>query len=167
MKIQTLHDLLISELRDLYSAETQLVKALPRMVRAAASEELRTAFEEHLEQTRGHVERLEEIFASLDAKAKGKKCHAMEGLIEEAQEYIKSKPAEEVIDAGLIACAQKVEHYEIAGYGTVCSWAEQLGQNNVLGLLQQTLEEEKETDKRLTRLAESGLNQMATAEARS
>ncbi len=166
MKMHTLHDLFIDQLRDLYNAENQLVKALPKMARAATSAELRSGFEEHLEQTRHHVERLEQIFEKLGARAKGKKCYAMQGLIEEGEDLIDEDPEAEVLDTGLIAAAQKVEHYEIAGYGTVCAWAQHLGQHEALELLKQTLAEEKATDEKLTRLAESSINQEALAGAR-
>jgi ferritin-like metal-binding protein YciE len=165
MKIKTLHDLYVDQLRDLYNAEGQLVKALPKMAKNASSDQLRSAFEEHLEQTRNHVERLEQIFEKLDARPKGKKCYAMQGLVEEGEELIDQEPEDAVLDAGLICAAQKVEHYEIASYGTVCTWARQLGFNDHLELLQQTLQEEKAADEKLTRLAEAGINQEATSPA--
>ena len=165
MKIKTLHDLYVDQLRDLYSAETQLVKALPKMAKNASSGPLRSAFEEHLEQTRNHAERLEQIFDKLDARAKGKKCYAIQGLVEEGEELIDVVPEAPVLDAGLICTAQKAEHYEIATYGTVCTWARQLGLNDHLELLQQTLREEKATDEKLTRLAEAGINQEAISPA--
>jgi ferritin-like metal-binding protein YciE len=148
-----LRDLYIDELRDIYSAETQLVKALPKMAKAATSDVLRSGFEEHLEQTRGHVSRLEQIFEDLDEKPSGKKCAGMEGLVKEGGEMIKNEFEEDVKDAGLIGAAQRVEHYEIAAYGTVRAFAELLGDRNAVDLLSQTLEEEKETDKKLTQLA--------------
>jgi ferritin-like metal-binding protein YciE len=153
MQHEALRDLYIDELRDIYSAETQLVKALPKMARAAMSDELRSGFEEHLEQTRGHVSRLEQIFEDLDEKPSGKKCAGMEGLVKEGGEMIKNEFEGEVKDAGLIGAAQRVEHYEIAAYGTVRAFAELLGDRNAVDLLSQTLEEEKETDKKLTQLA--------------
>jgi ferritin-like metal-binding protein YciE len=153
MQHEALRDLYIDELRDIYSAETQLVKALPKMARAATSDELRSGFEEHLEQTRGHVSRLEQIFEDLDEKPSGKKCAGMEGLVKEGGEMIKNEFEGEVKDAGLIGAAQRVEHYEIAAYGTVRAFAELLGDRNAVDLLSQTLEEEKETDKKLTQLA--------------
>jgi ferritin-like metal-binding protein YciE len=153
MQHEALRDLYIEELRDIYSAETQLVKALPKMARAATSDELRSGFEEHLEQTRGHVSRLEQIFEDLDEKPSGKKCAGMEGLVKEGGEMIKNEFEGEVKDAGLIGAAQRVEHYEIAAYGTVRAFAELLGDRNAVDLLSQTLEEEKETDKKLTQLA--------------
>jgi ferritin-like metal-binding protein YciE len=153
MQHQALRDLYIDELRDIYSAETQLVKALPKMAKAATSDVLRSGFEEHLEQTRGHVSRLEQIFEDLDEKPSGKKCAGMEGLVKEGGEMIKNEFEGDVKDAGLIGAAQRVEHYEIAAYGTVRAFAELLGDRNAVDLLSQTLEEEKETDKKLTQLA--------------
>ena len=153
MRQQALRELYIDELRDIYNAETQLVKALPKMAKAATSEELRSGFEEHLEQTRGHVSRLEQIFEALDEKPSGKKCAGMEGLVKEGGEMISKDFEGEVKDAGLIGAAQRVEHYEIAAYGTVRAFAEVLNERNAVDLLSQTLEEEKETDKKLTQLA--------------
>lgn len=155
MKMNSLHDLLVEELRDLYSAENQLLKALPKMAKAASSEELKTAFQEHTEQTEEQVRRLERIFTELEAKPKGKKCKAMEGLIEEAKEIMQEDMDETLLDAALIGAAQKVEHYEIAGYGTARTFAEILGYDNAVELLQETLDEEGETDKRLTGIAEN------------
>ena len=151
----------LRELRDLYSAETQLVKALPKMAKAASAEELRSAFEEHLEQTKGHVERLEQIITELGEKPKGKTCKAMEGLVAEGEELIHEKPKASVLDAGLISAAQRVEHYEIAGYGSVRTYAKLLGNNKAAEILQTTLDEEGETDKKLTRLAERLINVQA------
>jgi ferritin-like metal-binding protein YciE len=162
MKLQTLHDLYVAELRDLYSAENQILKALPRMAKKASSPDLKRAFEEHLEQTQGHVERLEEVFEKLDVKPRGKKCKAMEGLIEEGKEVME-EAGEDVLDAALIAAAQKVEHYEMASYGCARTYARLLGDAEAADLLQQTLDEEGETDKRLTQLAESHINVEATA----
>lgn len=161
MKITSLEDLLLDGLRDLYSAESQLIKALPRMAKAASSQELRRAFEEHLEQTRGQLERLDQVFEHLGARGKGKKCVAMEGLIEEGKELMEQDVDDPVMDAGLIAAAQKVEHYEIAAYGTCRTWAQQLEQNEIADLLQQTLDEEKQTDQKLTEIAESLANPKA------
>ena len=158
MKLTSLHDLYVEELRDLYSAETQIVKALPKMAKAATHEELRTAFEEHLEQSKEHVERLEQIFESLDESPKGKKCKGLQGLVEEAEELMGEDMTPNVLDAGLIAAAQRVEHYEIAVYGTLCTFAELLGRGEDHDLLGQTLEEEKEADSRLTEVAESAIN---------
>jgi ferritin-like metal-binding protein YciE len=160
-KMTSLNDLLVEELKDLYSAENQLTKALPAMAKAASDENLKAAFEEHLEQTEGHIERLEKIFEILDETPTGKKCKAMEGLIAEAKELIGEKASDSVKDAGLIGAAQKVEHYEIAGYGTVRTFAKLLEQDDIAELLQTTLDEESETDEKLTELAES-LNVEAT-----
>lgn len=154
MKLSTLRDLYIDELKDLYSAENQLLKALPKMAKAATSAPLKKGFEKHLEETKGQVERLETIFEALDQSPKGKKCKAMEGLIEEAKELLEEDAEPEVLDVGLIACAQRVEHYEMAGYGCVRTYAELLGESAAAKLLQATLDEEGKTDKALTQLAE-------------
>ena len=158
MKLDSLKKLYIEELRDLYHAEGQLVKALPKMAKAASSPQLRSGFEEHLEQTKGHVQRLEQIFEKLGVSPKGKTCKAMQGLVEEGEELLKEDSDPSVLDAGLISAAQRVEHYEIAGYGTVRAYARSLGEEEAARLLQQTLDEEGETDKKLTRLAESLIN---------
>jgi len=158
MELETLQDLLIDELKDLYHAEGQLTKALPKMVKAATNAELKKAFEVHLEETKAQIERLEDVFKLLDEPAKGKMCHAMKGLIEEATELMGEDADEDVMDAGLIACAQRIEHYEIAGYGTVRTYAKSLGHSDVSKLLQQTLDEEGATDKKLSKLAESTIN---------
>jgi ferritin-like metal-binding protein YciE len=163
MTLSTLHDLFIHELKDIYSAEKQLVRALPKMAKAANSENLKAGFEEHLEVTRQQVERLEEIFASLDAGTRGPKCAAMEGLIEEGSSLMEEDADPNVLDAGLIAAAQKVEHYEIAAYGTLVTFANHLGLSEAANLLQQSLDEEKETDAKLTQLAESEINAEAEA----
>jgi ferritin-like metal-binding protein YciE len=155
-----LKELYIDELRDLYNAENQLVKALPKMAKAASSDELRQEFEEHLEQTQGHIQRLEKIFQALGESPKGKKCKGMEGLIEEGSEAMEEDYEGNVKDAALIGAAQRVEHYEIAGYGTVRSMAETLGEANHISLLEKTLEEEKEADEKLTELAQ-GINTQA------
>jgi len=149
-----LKELYIDELKDLYSAENQLVKALPKMAKAASSDELRQGFEEHLEQTRGHVDRLEKIFEALRETPKGKKCKGMEGLVEEGAEVIEEDFEGSLMDAALIGAAQRVEHYEIAAYGTVCAFAEELGEEDQIALLTETLEEEKETDEKLTKLSQ-------------
>jgi ferritin-like metal-binding protein YciE len=148
-----LKKLYIDELKDLYNAENQLVKALPKMAKAASSDELRQGFEEHLQQTKGHVQRLEKIFQGLGESPKGKKCKGMEGLIEEGSEAMEEDYEGSVMDAVLIGAAQRVEHYEIAGYGTVRSMAETLGEDDHVSLLEETLQEEKETDEKLTELA--------------
>jgi ferritin-like metal-binding protein YciE len=163
-KIKSLRDLLLHELKDLYSAEKQLLKALPKMAKATSHEELKAAFEEHLEQTEEQVTRLEQVFESLGEKPKAEKCLAMEGLIAEAQKTMGEDMPEAVMDAALIAAAQRVEHYEIAGYGTVRTFAEILEEDEAAGLLEQTLEEEKETDERLTEIAESLVNPDAESE---
>ena len=153
-----LEELLVDELKDIYSAENQIVKALPKMARAASSPELKRAFERHLEETRRQVERLDQIGQDLEIKLTGKKCHGMEGLIEEGKEIMEEDLDENAIDAGLIGAAQKVEHYEIAAYGTARTHATMLGFTKVARLLQQTLNEEAATDKKLTQLAESVIN---------
>jgi ferritin-like metal-binding protein YciE len=150
-----LKHLYVKQLQDLYSAETQLVEALPKMAEAATSPELKAGFESHLEQTRGHVSRLEKIFGALGEDPNGEKCKGMEGLIKEGSEMIHEDVVPEEKDAGLIAAAQRVEHYEIAGYGTVATYAELLGDEQAQGLLEETLDEEKETDETLTELAEA------------
>ena len=162
MKLNSLQTLYVDELRDLYNAENQLLKALPKMAKAASSPELQQAFEEHLNQTQEHVDRLEEIFDKLGQSPKGKKCKAMEGLIEEGSEILEEEGDPSVIDAGIIAAAQKVEHYEIASYGTVRAFANMLGEEDAAELLQQTLDEEGEADKHLTELAEEIVNVEAT-----
>lgn len=159
-----LQEFLVDELKDLYNAENQILKALPKMAKNAVHDDLRRAFEQHLEQTRGHVDRLEQIADEMDISLKGKKCKGMEGLIQEGKEMMEELD-EEVLDAGLIGAAQRVEHYEMAGYGTARSVARLLGLNKVAKLLQQTLDEEGETDKKLTRLAESVVNVDALQEA--
>jgi len=164
MEHQALKELYIDELKDIYNAETQLVKALPKMAKAANSEELRTGFEEHLEQTRGHLQRLEQIFKELGEKPSGKKCKGMEGLVAEGQEMMNEDFEDDVMDAALISAAQRVEHYEIAAYGTVRTYAELLGEDTAVQLLEQTLEEEKETDQKLTDMA-SEINVRAMGES--
>ncbi len=166
MKLNTLDDLLVEELQDLYDAESQLVKALPKMAKAASNDTLKRAFEEHLEQTKGHVSRLEKVFESLGQKAKSKTCEAMKGLVEEASDFLGESAEASVRDAGMIACAQKVEHYEISGYGSVRTWAQQLGHHEAVRLLQQTLDEEAAADKKLTQIAESMSNRQAATAAR-
>jgi ferritin-like metal-binding protein YciE len=160
-KLETLKDLLVEELRDLYSAENQIIKALPKMRKAASSDQLKAAFEEHLEQTRGHVARLEQIFQTMGEKPTGKTCKAMEGLVEEGSEMIAEKAQPAVKDAGLIAAAQRVEHYEMAGYGTARTFAEHLRMSDAARLLQETLDEEEATDHKLTTLAETNNNLQA------
>jgi ferritin-like metal-binding protein YciE len=154
MEHSQLKELYIDELRDLFDAENKLVKALPKLAKAASSEKLRAGFEEHLEQTRGHVERLEEIFEALDEKSTGKKCAGMAGLVKEGEEIMDEDFSAEVMDAALISAAQRVEHYEIAAYGCVSAWAQLLGESEANALLEKTLEEEKETDRKLTQFAQ-------------
>jgi ferritin-like metal-binding protein YciE len=164
MEHQALKELYVDELKDIYSAENQLVKALPKMAKAATSDELRTGFEEHLEQTRGHVQRLEQIFKALGEKPTGKKCKGMEGLVAEGQEMMEEDFEDDLMDAALISAAQRVEHYEIAAYGTVRTYAELLGEDQAVTLLEQTLGEEKETDQKLSDLA-SDINVKAMGDA--
>jgi ferritin-like metal-binding protein YciE len=158
MKVTTLDELLEDELKDIYSAETQLIKALPEMVQAAESRDLRAAFEKHLEQTRVHAERIEEICSDLKTTPRGKSCAGMEGLLKEGEEIIQSEVQSETKQAALIGAAQRVEHYEIAAYGTARAHARQLGYLKAVELLSKTLDEEKETDKKLTKVAENRVN---------
>lgn len=153
MNKETLRELYVEELKDIYSAETQLTKALPKMAKAASSDELQEGFEEHLEQTKEHVQRLEKIFKMLEESPTGKKCLGMEGLIKEGSEVIGEDFEDDVKDSALIAAAQRVEHYEIAAYGTVAAYADVLGETEQAQLLQETLQEEKDTDEKLTELA--------------
>lgn len=158
MKITTLAELLEDELQDIYSAETQLIKALPKMEKAAESNDLRAAFEKHLEQTRVHAQRIEEICSDLKVKPLGKTCKGVEGIIKEGEEVIESNMESEPKQAALIGAAQRVEHYEIAAYGTARAHAKQLGYLKAFDLLSQTLDEEKDTDQKLTHLAENRVN---------
>jgi len=157
-KLKSLDDLLVHELQDIYNAEAQILKALPKMIKAASHPELQSAFEEHLEQTEGQVERLDQVFKLLGVPAKGKKCEGMAGLLEEGKKVMEEDAEPGVMDAALIAAAQKVEHYEIASYGCLCTYAEMLGYDQVHDLLGQNLEEEELTDEKLTALAESVIN---------
>lgn len=161
MSLESLNDLYVEQLRDLYSAETQLVEALPIMAEAANAKELQRAFNNHLEQTRQHVERLEVIFKLLNTTPQGEKCKGMEGLIKEGSKMAQEEGDKATLDAGLIATAQRVEHYEIAGYGTVCTFAKMLGHDDVLNLLKQTLNDEKTADQTLNELAEYQINPQA------
>jgi len=161
MKITSLESLLEDELKDMYSAETQLIKALPKMIKAADSKELRGIFEDHLKQTQKHVERLDDICRKLDANPKGKKCLGMEGLIEEAGELLKTDGEAEPLEAGLIGAAQRIEHYEISAYGTARAHARQLGYVEAVKLLTQTLDEEKDADEKLTKIAQNKVNVQA------
>jgi ferritin-like metal-binding protein YciE len=165
MAVKTIEDLFIHELSDIYSAEKQLTKALPRLAKAADAEELASAFEAHLEETRGQIERIDQVVELLGVRLKRIKCAAMEGLVEEGKDVIDTIDAGPLRDAALIGGAQKVEHYEIAAYGTLCALAKQLGYRDALPLLKETLEEEKATDEKLTLLAEGGGNQRAAAQA--
>lgn len=161
MAPKSLADLYVEELQDLYSAEKQILDALPKMIDAATNEELKSGFETHRQQTERHVARLEDIFGELDEDADGDKCKGMEGIIKEGASLIKEKPEPAVLDAGLVAAAQHVEHYEMAGYGTVKAWARRLGHDNQAELLGQTLEEERKTDELLTQMAEGSINEEA------
>ncbi len=163
MKMQNLQDVLNDELKDIYSAENQMIKALPKMAKAAQGD-LRTAFEEHLQQTRTHAQRIEQVCNELNITPKGKKCMGMQGLIEEGSEVLQAKGDEQAMEAALIGAAQRVEHYEIAAYGTASTHARQLGYDNAARLLDQTLQEEKNTDQRLTQLAENEINPQARSE---
>jgi ferritin-like metal-binding protein YciE len=158
MSMDSLKDLYIDELKDLYNAENQLLKALPKMAKKASAPQLKKAFQDHLAQTEGHVNRLEKIFKGLGEKPTGKVCKAMKGLVEEGKEIIEEDGDDSVLDAALIGAAQRVEHYEIAGYGVVRTFASLLGEEDAMGLLQRTLNEEAETDKKLTKLAETVIN---------
>jgi ferritin-like metal-binding protein YciE len=171
MPKESLRELYVNEMKDLYSAEIQLVKALPKMAKASSNAELRRGFEEHLRQTSEHVSRLEQIFEALGEKPTGKKCVGMEGLVKEGAETISEDYEDALMDAAIIGAAQRVEHYEIAGYGTVRAIAEVLGENEHVSLLEQTLEEEKQTDEKLTQLAkqinsQAGEGEEAETEAR-
>jgi len=161
MKLDSLETLYVEELRDLYNAEQQILKALPKMAKAASSPNLQKGFEDHLQQTKGQVERLDQIFADLGKSPKGKKCEAMKGLLKEGAELLEADAQPSVLDAALIAAAQRVEHYEIAGYGCVRTYAKLLGHVEATKLLQQTLDEEKRTDVKLTELAVGAINSEA------
>ncbi len=158
MELETLKDLYVEELKDLYSAENQILKALPRMIKVSSHPKLKKAFTAHERQTRQHVKRLERICKQLGVSPKGKKCSGMEGLLQEGKDLIAEKPEPDVLDAGLISAAQHVEHYEMAGYGTVRTWARLLGYEDQADVLQQTLDEEGDCDHLLTAIAETGIN---------
>ena len=160
---QTLHDAFLDELRDAYDAEKQLVKALPKMAKAATSTELRQAFVDHLEETNGHVEKLEQVFRTCDEKVSGKRCEGIAGIVEEGKRVMDEDFEGATLDACLIASAQRVEHYEIAAYGTLVAWAKGMEMNEAESLLQQILDEEKAADKTLSAIAESGVNEQAAA----
>jgi len=157
-------ELLVHEIQDIYHAEKQLLKALPKVAKKASSPELKEALEKHLKETEGHIERLEEVFEKLGEKPKTEVCHAMKGLIEEADELLEQKNENEILDAALIGAAQKVEHYEIASYGTIIEWAKNLGEKEVADILGKTLEEEEKTDQLLTDLARRNVNKKAVNE---
>lgn len=165
MKMKTLQDLLAHELKDLYHAEKQITKALPKMIKAATSEDLKEALQNHLDETEHQVTRLEEICAKLDVPTRGAKCKAMEGLVEEGKEILEEDMDEQVRDAAIIAAAQRVEHYEMAGYGCARTFARQLGHDEVADLLQQTLDEEKAADEKLTQIAMQHVNEEAAVGA--
>src|SRR5690242_9599551 len=165
-KIISLEDLLLHELKNSYHAEQQSLKALPKLADKASSPELKNALEEHLHETEGHVDRLEKIFDLLEQPAKSVKCKAMQGILDEGEEWLKEKADPETLDAGIILSAQKVEHYEICAYGSMASWAEMLGRQDVKTLLGQTLSEEERADKKLTDLAKSGINQRSLQKPR-
>jgi ferritin-like metal-binding protein YciE len=161
MAVKTMDDLFLHTLKDIYYAEKQIVKALPKMAKKASSEQLKQAFEQHREETQGHVERLEDVFELLDKRARGVTCPAIDGIIEEGKELMDEVEDKEVLDAGLLAGAQAVEHYEISRYGTLIAWAKQLGKQDVVKLLPQTLDEEKKTDQLLSKLAVGNVNKKA------
>ena len=165
MKLESVRDLLIEELRDLHDAEKQLVEALPKLADAASATQLKNAFTHHLEQTKQHVARLDRVFESLNEKSTGETCEAMKGLVREGEQFVHAKGQPDVRDAGLIGAAQRVEHYEMAGYGTARTLAKRLGMHEVAELLQKTLEEEGEADKKLTAVAEGDVNATATTVA--
>jgi len=165
MKLNSLQDLMVDEVRDLYSAEKQLVKALPKMAKAATSPRLKTLLQEHLAETENHVKRLEQVFQHLGLNARAKKCKGMEGLIQEGSDMLEEDADPEVLDAAIIASGNRVEHYEIAAYGTVRTYAQILGNQQIANLFQQTLDEEGNADKKLTALAESSINVQAAGGA--
>jgi len=160
---QTLHDAFLDELKDAYDAEKQLTKALPKLAKASTSPELRQAFEDHLEETEGHVEKLEQVFQGLDEKVKGKHCDGIAGIIDEGKNVMDEDFEGATLDAVLIASAQRAEHYEIAAYGTLVAWAKIMGHNDAADLLQEILDEEKAADERLNAIAESGVNEQAAS----
>jgi ferritin-like metal-binding protein YciE len=157
----TLHDAFLDELRDSYDAEKQLIKALPKLAKAATSPQLKTAFETHLEETKGHVDKLEQVFESLDEKVRGKHCDGIEGIIDEGKAIMDEEFDDATMDACLIAAGQRAEHYEMAAYGTLVAWARGMGHEEAAGLLQEILDEEKAADEKLTSIAEGGINQEA------
>jgi ferritin-like metal-binding protein YciE len=156
-----LHELFVNELQDMYHAESQLVKTLPKLAKSAQDEELREAFQEHLKETENHVSRLEKVFQSLDEPAKRRRCKGMAGVIDEGKEMLSDNKGHDSLDAALIAAAQKAEHYEIASYGSLCTWAEMMGHSEALNLLKQNLSEEKAADEKLTEIALASANPRA------
>ncbi|MEP6473604.1 MAG: ferritin-like domain-containing protein [Gemmatimonadota bacterium] len=158
MQMESLHDLFVDEIKDLWSAEKQILQALPKMIKAVKHKKLKQAFRDHLKLTREHVRRLERICKALDVSPRGKKCEGMEGLLKEGSGLIRERPEQDVLDAGLLSAAQHVEHYEMAGYGTVRTWAKLLGYRGHAAVLQRTLNEEGKTDHALTKLAEQSIN---------
>jgi ferritin-like metal-binding protein YciE len=165
-KMESLESLLLHELKDLYNAEKQILKALPKAAKKASAPELKQAFEEHQEQTQEQVRRLEQVFEMLGERAKGVNCPGMEGILEEADEMMKMKGEPDTLDAAIILGAQKVEHYEIAAYGSLATWADMLGRKDIKKLLSQTLEEEEETDRKLTEIAQAGIDQSSAEKMR-
>jgi ferritin-like metal-binding protein YciE len=161
--MNTLRDLFEDELRDLYDAEKQIVKALPKMIKAAGSAQLKSALETHLDETRGHIDRLDRVFESMDLRARRKHCAGMAGILEEGADLLEEDGEEAVLDAGFISAAQRVEHYEITAYGTLMAWAKVLGLHDALSLLKENEQEEKAADEKLSELAEAGINQAAAA----
>jgi ferritin-like metal-binding protein YciE len=158
MELKTLNDLFVHQLKDLYGAEQQLLKAMPKMQAKISAKELQQAFTKHMEETQNQVKRLEQVFQALGIKPEAEKCKAMEGLLKEAEEFLTFDADKSVMDAGIIASAQRIEHYEIAGYGTACTYAKFLGHTEALNLLQETLSEEKKTDEKLSYIAETSIN---------
>jgi ferritin-like metal-binding protein YciE len=163
MSVKTMDDLFVATLKDIYYAEKQILKALPTMVKTANGEELKEVLETHRQETQGQVDRLDKVFKMLDVPARGKKCEAIEGIIDEAKEHMSEIKDELVLDAGMISSAQAVEHYEICRYGTLIEWAKDLGHNDAITLLQQNLDEEKNADRLLSQIAKSSSNQKAVA----
>lgn len=166
-RLESLEHLLLHEVKDLYHAEKQLIKALPKVAKKASSPQLKSAVEEHLQQTETHVNRLERVFEMLGQPAKGVKCKGMKGILEEGEDDMSQKGTPETLDAAIIMAAQKVEHYEIAAYGSAATWAEMMGRKDIKELLGQTLEEEEKTDKKLTELARMGINQKSAEKVRT
>jgi ferritin-like metal-binding protein YciE len=163
MSLESMHDLLLEELRDLYNAEQQLIKALPKIAEKVSTPSLRDAIETHCRETEGHLARLERIFGGLGEKSSGKKCKGMEGMLDEGEEMLSEKGSDSIRDAGIIAAAQRVEHYEIAGYGSAIAFAQLLGHQDIVTLLEETLAEEKAADQKLSAIAEEEVNQHAMA----